>query len=151
MMELVCWQLRDSQINIDYTICHVLKHFPGHLQALIIYDICCQWIIHFQQCISKSEFLELSNAVEITGVVGKWHLMAHIWECFTKFTLNFIEGAGQVEGKILETLRSWMDEIARLAQSMSIAHHQETVDEHMNDNNWRKIIWMGRYLYSSCS
>ena len=85
------------------------------------------------------------------GAVIKWHLMAHIWECFPKFSLNFIEGAGQVEGEILETLWSRMDEIAGLVQSMSIAHHQETVDEHMNDNNWQKTIQMGRYLYSFCS
>ena len=77
--------------------------------------------------------------------------MAHIRECFPKFSLNFVEGARQVEGEILETLWSRMDEIARLVQSMLIAHHQETVDEHMNDNNWQKTIQMGRYLYSFCS
>ena len=89
--------------------------------------------------------------MEIMGVVRKWHLTAHIQECFSKFNLNFIEGARQVEGEILETLWSRMDEIAGLVQSMSIAHHQETVDEHMNDNNWQKTIQMGRYLYSFCS
>ena len=56
-----------------------------------------------------------------------------------------MEGASQVEGKILKTLWSRMDEIARLSQSMSIAHHQETVDEHINDNNWQKTIQMGIY------
>ena len=84
------------------------------------------------------------------GTVGKWHLTAHIRECFPKFTLNFVEGAGQVEGEILEALWSRMDEIAGLAQAMSIAHHQETVDEHMNDNNWQKIIRIGRALYFMC-
>ena len=88
--------------------------------------------------------------MEIMGAVGKWHLAAHIRECFPKFTLNFVEGAGQVEGEILETLWSRMDEIAGLAQAMSIAHHQETVDEHMNDNNWRKIIRISRALYFMC-
>ena len=88
--------------------------------------------------------------MDITGAVGKWHLAAHIPECFPKFSLNFVEGAGQVEGEILETLWSRMDEVARLAQSMSIAHHQETVDENMYDNNWRKIIRIGRNLYSMC-
>lgn len=70
------------------------------------------------------------------GAVGKWHLAAHIWECFPKFTLNFVEGAGQVEGKILEMLWSRMDEVAGIAQAMSVAHHQGPVNEHMNDNNW---------------
>ena len=80
----------------------------------------------------------------ITGAVGKSHLAAHIPDCFSKFSLNFVEGASQVEGEIWETLWSRMDEEAGLAQSMSIAHHQETVDEHMNDNNWHKMVWIGR-------
>ena len=128
---------------MDNAICQALKRFPRHIQALIIYDICCQWIIHFQQRVSESEFLELWDSLEITGAVGKWHLAAHIAECFPKFTLNFVEGAGQVEGEILETLWSGMDEIAGLAQAMSIAHHQEVIDEYMNDSNWRKLLRTG--------
>jgi hypothetical protein len=68
-------------------------------------------------------------------------------ECFPKFTLNFIEGAGQGDGEILETLWSGMDEVAGLAQAMSIAHHQEVLDEYMNDSNWRKLIRTGRTHY----
>jgi hypothetical protein len=90
--------------------------------------------------------LDLWDSLKITGAVGKWHLAAHIPECFPKFTLNFIEGAGQVEGEILETLWSGMDEVAGLAQAMSTAHHQEVLDEYMNDSNWRKVIRMGRNL-----
>lgn len=67
---------------MDYTICQVLKRFPQHTQALIIYDICCQWIVNFRQCISELEFLELWESLEITGAVGKWHLAAHIVERF---------------------------------------------------------------------
>jgi hypothetical protein len=29
-----------------------------------------------------------------------------------------------------------------MTQAMSIAHHQEVIDEYMNDSNWRKIIRM---------
>src|SRR5260221_11770866 len=131
---------------MDYSICQALKRFPRRVQALIIYDICCQWSIHFRQRVSESEFLEISDTLDITGAIGKWHLAAHIPECFPKFYLNFNEGAGQVGGEILETLWSNMDEVAGLAQAMSIAHHQETLDDYMNDSNWRKIIWMGSSL-----
>jgi hypothetical protein len=89
---------------MDHAICQALKRFPCHIQALIIYNICCQWIIHFRQRVSESEFLELWDSMEITGAVGKWNLATHIAECFPKFTLNFMEGAGEVEGEILETL-----------------------------------------------
>ena len=131
---------------MHYAICQALKRFPRHIQALIIYDICCQWIIHLRQRVLELEFLELWDSMEITGAVGKWHLAAHIAECFPKFTLNFVEGAGEVEGEILETLWSGMDEIAGLAQAMSIAHHQEVIDEYMNDSNWRKMLRIGRTL-----
>jgi Kyakuja-Dileera-Zisupton transposase len=94
------------------------------------------------------DFLDLWDSLTFTGAIGKWHLAAHIPECFTKFTLNFIEGAGQVEGKILETLWSGMDEVAGLAQAMSTAHHQEILDEYMNDSNWQKIVQMGRNLFA---
>ena len=137
---------------MDYSICQALKRFLGHDQALIIYDICCQWSIHFRECVAQSEFLELWDSLKITGAIGKWHLATHIPECFAKFTLNFIEGAGQVEGKILETLWSGLDEVAGLAQAMSTAHHQEVLDEYMNDSNWHKIIRIGRNLrYIYCS
>jgi len=132
---------------MDYSICQALKRFPGHVQALIVYDICCQWSIHFRQRVSESDFLELYDSMEITGAVGKWHLAAHIPECFPKFSLNFVEGSGEVEGEILETLWSGLDEIAGMTQAMSIAHHQEVIDEYMNDSNWRKIIRMCRYLF----
>jgi len=131
---------------MDYSICQALKQFPRHQHALIIYDICCQWIIRFRERVSESEFLDLWDSIEITGAVGKFHLAAHIPECFPKYTLNFIEGAGEVEGEILETLWSPLDQVAGLTQGMSVAHRQEVLDDYMNDSNWRKIIRMGMFL-----
>jgi hypothetical protein len=135
---------------MDYSICQALKRFPQHQRALIIYDICCQWIIHFRERVSESEFLELWDSIEITGAVGKFHLAAHIPECFPKYTLNFIEGAGELDGEILETLWSPMDLVAELTQGMSVAHRQEVLDDYMNDSNWRKIIRIGKFPDHHC-
>ena len=77
----------------------------------------------------KTTTLELADSLEIMGVIGKWHLAAHISSCFPTYTLNFIEGTSQVDGEILETLWSGLDEIAGLAQAMLASHHQETIDE----------------------
>ena len=132
---------------MDYSICQALKQFPDHDKALIIYDICCQWIIHFQQCVAKTTTLELVDSLEIMGAIGKWHLAAHIPSCFPMYTLNFIEGASQVDGEILETLWSGLDEIAGLALAMLASHHQETVNKYMNDNNWCKAVCIGLCLF----
>ena len=135
---------------MDYSICQALKRFPQHQRALIIYDICCQWIIHFRERVSESEFLELWDSIKITGAVGKFHLAAHIPECFPKYTLNFIEGAGELDGEILETLWSPMDLVAGLTQGMSVAHRQEVLDDYMNDSNWRKIIRISKFPDHHC-
>lgn len=85
--------------------------------------------------------------MEITPAVGKWHLAAHISECFYKFSLNFIQGAGQVDGEIMETLWSVLDEVAGLTQGMSVAHRQEVLDDYMNDSNWKKVTRIGMNLF----
>lgn len=142
-MKYVSFKVIYSQVNMDYSICEALKRFPRHSLALIIYDICCQWFIHFRERVSESEFLELWDTLQITPAVGKWHLAAHISECFHKFSLNFVEGAAQVEGEIMETLWSVLDDVAGITQSMSLAHRQEVLDDYMNDSNWKKLVRIG--------
>jgi len=128
------------QINIDYAICEALKQFPNRRLALIIYDICCQWFINFWKRISESEWLDIWDGIEITPAVGKWHLAAHVRECFSRFSLNFIEGSAEVDGEILETLWSGLDLVAGLTQAMSVAHRQEVLNDYINDSNWKKLL-----------
>src|SRR5229473_6218370 len=96
--------------------------------------------INIWKCISESKFLELLEGVDITPAVGKWHLAAHVRECFTKFSLNFIEGSAEVDGEIIETLWSGLDLVAGLTQAMSVAHWQEVLDDYINDSNWKKLL-----------
>lgn len=130
---------------MDYSGLMALRNFSPHSQALIIYDICCQWSIHFRERVTFYEFFQLWDPLEITAAVGKWHLAAHIADCFHKFSLNFVEGAGQVEGEILETLWSVLDDVAGITQSMSEAHRQEVLDDYMNDSNWKKMVRISKY------
>ena len=60
--------------------------------------------------------------------------------------MNFIEGAGQVDGEILETLWSSLDKVAGYTQGMSKAHRQEVLDNLMNDSNWKKTINAGEHI-----
>jgi hypothetical protein len=127
----------------------VLKRFPRCQAALIIYDICCQWYKHFRERISESEWLEMWENIVITPAVGKWHLAAHVRECFSRFSLNFIEGSAQVDGEILETLWSGLDLVAGITQAMSVAHRQEVLDDYMNDSNWKKLCRICKPTYMS--
>jgi hypothetical protein len=67
--------------------------------------------------------------------VGKFHLGAHVKKCFWKYTLNFVVGAGQIDGEIMETLWSLFNKFAVMARAMSKAHRVEILNEHMRDVN----------------
>jgi hypothetical protein len=81
--------------------------------------------------------------MEIVPAVGKFHLSAHKLDCFPRYSLNFVRGAGHVDGEILETLWAPFNKISPAARSMSLAHRQEIYDDYMRDSNWKKLVGIG--------
>ncbi|KAI6096195.1 hypothetical protein F5141DRAFT_1067825 [Pisolithus sp. B1] len=80
------------------------------------------------------------RALEIVPAVGKFHLAAHKLSCFPRYSLNFVKGAGHLDGEILETLWAPFNKISPTAMSMTQAHRQEVYDDHMRDSNWKKLV-----------
>ena len=130
-------------INMDYSICHGLSYNSKGLNALLSYDIACQWSKHFRERTSTNKYLPQVNHDGLTFAVGKFHLSAHIPTCFPRFSLNFIHGAGQQDGEILETLWAEFNKISKSARTMSKAHRAEVYDDHMRHSNWEKMDRMG--------
>ena len=83
---------------MDYAICQALNYIDGSKSGLLIYDVCCQWVVHFKERVSKGQFLSLWEHIRLTPAIGKLYLGAHIKECFHKFSLNFIPGTRQIDG-----------------------------------------------------
>ena len=111
--------------------------------GLIIYNVACQWSLNFHRHVQDSDFLSLGHITDLIPVVGKFHLAAHVPSCFARFSLNFVQGAGQLDGGILETLWSEFNKVSASARSMSKAHRAEVCDDHMRDSNWKKLVGMG--------
>src|SRR5882724_5641615 len=104
---------RYVKINMDYSICNALAYHTEPMNsALIIYDVACQWSIKFHRCVQDSHFLSLPHITDLIPVVGKFHLAAHVPRCFARFSLNFVQGAGQLDGEILETLWSEFNKVS---------------------------------------
>jgi Kyakuja-Dileera-Zisupton transposase len=82
--------------------------------------------------------------MEVLGAIGKFHLADHVDSCFSKFTLNFLRGAGHIDGEIMETLWSGMNKVSVTARSMGNSHRQETLDDYMRDSNWKKMVRIGK-------
>ncbi|KAG1829450.1 hypothetical protein EV424DRAFT_1470721 [Suillus variegatus] len=145
---IVDFQKGECHMNIDYSICNAITHAANRIDdSLIIYDVGCQWSLHFTERVEKSPGLALPDNTLIVAAVGKFHLSAHKLPCFARYSLNFILGAGQVDGEILETLWAPFNKISPTAQSMSQAHRQEILDDHMRNSNWKKLVGIGKCLY----
>jgi Kyakuja-Dileera-Zisupton transposase len=138
-------QLIQRHMNIDYSVCQALRQIVGIDQALVVYDICCQWSLHFKQRVDAGTFLSLRDTLELIPSIGKFHLGAHVPECFALFSLNFVKGSAQLDGEILETLWSSLNKVASSTRSMSKAHRQEVLDDYMNDSNWKKMVRSGTF------
>ncbi|KAI6101034.1 hypothetical protein EV401DRAFT_1894234 [Pisolithus croceorrhizus] len=100
----------------------------------------CQWSVNFWSRVKNSPSLLLPPALEIVPGVGKFHLAAHKLSCFPRYSLNFVKGAGHLDGEILETLWAPFNKISPTARSMTQAHRQEVYDDHMRDSNWKKLV-----------
>jgi hypothetical protein len=136
-------------MNIDYAICQALGHNSvGLSEALIAYDVACQWSIHFEERVNQSAHLTLPNGLSYIPAVGKFHLAAHVPSCFAQFSLNFVQGAGQQDGEVLETLWSGLNKAAGSTRAMTKPYRQEMVDAHMLDSNWKKHVNMGRLQFN---
>ncbi|KAG2116344.1 hypothetical protein BD769DRAFT_1629842 [Suillus cothurnatus] len=81
---------------------------------------CCQWCIHFAERVANCPGLSLPEHSRVLAAVGKFHLSAHKLPCFARFSLNFLQGAGQ-----------------------------EILDDHMRDSNWKKLVGLGKYFVSN--
>ena len=104
--------------------------------------------MHFEDRLRDvSKYLSRDPEMKILGAIGKFHLADHVDSCFSKWSLNFIKGAGHIDGEIMETLWSGMNKVSGAARSMSKAHRQETLDDYMRDSNWKKTVRIGEFLF----
>jgi len=135
------------QVNVDYSVCNGLNyHSAGLRELLLIYDVNCQYLVHFDERLEGvSEYLSRDMDMKLFGAIGKFHLADHVDSCFSKWTLNFMKGAGHIDGEIMETLWSGMNKVSGAARSMSKAHRQETLDDYMRDSNWKKTVGISKY------
>ncbi|KAI9429637.1 hypothetical protein H4582DRAFT_2114301 [Lactarius indigo] len=108
--------------------------------ALVMYDIMCQYGVHFRERVEKSPELSLSSSLQLRTGIGLFHIHGHQDSCLPCFSPSYIPGAKQVDGEIIETLWAPLNNISQSICGMSLAHRQEVLDAHMNHSNWKKMV-----------
>lgn len=139
---------------MDYSVCNALAYNAKDpvtkvplLQALIIYDVACQFFKKFRKRWEASDILKNIYGwfiITLVWAVGKFHLGAHKTICYPAFSLNHKIGAGQIDGETVETLWSSLNAISIMARTMTKAHRQETEDLAMGHMAWKGMVTASR-------
>jgi hypothetical protein len=128
-------------MNIDFCLSEALKYnMEGIKQALLSYDLMCQYWKNLEKRFQGNPHLMFPQAVEFLRAIGLFHVHGHVDHCYARYAPTFIPGAGMVDGEVLETLWAALNKIADSTRSQSTAHRRETLDDHMNDSNWKKLV-----------
>ncbi|KAG1901598.1 uncharacterized protein F5891DRAFT_1128045 [Suillus fuscotomentosus] len=139
---------RVQYINMDYLFFLSMQSSHDIHILNISYDIACQWNKNLWSRMSAfphEYHIDRDNKL-ITFLVPKFHLPAHIASCQTRFSFNFIKSVGQTDGEAPE--RRWADinPITTSTREMGPGSTQDTIDDHFNDWNWKKVCAMGTIL-----
>jgi hypothetical protein len=137
----------EQQKNVDYSFLQALKttNVDSAQNAMLIYDIACQYFIHFEERIGHL----LPAGMEIDRGIGLFHVHGHKEECFYRYAPSFIPRSGVVAGEILESLWAGMNSITPSMRTATLAHRAEMTDDHANNSNYMKLLGIGRQIAGS--
>src|SRR5882762_6445789 len=116
-------------MNMDFCVSEAMKYnMNGIMQALLSYDLMCQYWTNLERHFEGNPYLTFPQAVEILRAISLFHVHGHVDHCYAWFAPTFIPGAGMVDGEVLETLWAALNKIADSTRSQSIMHRHEMLD-----------------------
>lgn len=134
----------EDYLHMDYCVLSSLQHDTPR-DIIISYDIACQWGVNFWERVGiyGGDLVPVQTPDNITFLVPKFHLAAHIEKCQRTHSFNKTPGVGRTDGEAPE--RTWASSnlVASSTKEMGPGSRRDTLDDHFNDHNWRKVITFG--------
>lgn len=139
-------------MNVDWAVCETFRNtnVSPTSKVLLIYDINCQYSVNLNKRIAANPILRerWPKDVKMESGIGLFHVHGHVDKCLFQFATYFIPGAAVVDGEILESLWSVLNLISRSTRTTTLAHRAKILDDHMADNNFKKLLNIGMSLIS---
>ncbi|KAJ6575718.1 hypothetical protein DFH09DRAFT_1260865 [Mycena vulgaris] len=141
-------QLGERYLNMDYMFFMSVKG-TDLIRFFVSYDIACQWHINIwiRMLGYKNDALKIQGERKyMTFLVPKFHLPAHIEACNLRFSFNLTPYVGLTDGEAPE--RGWanVNPLASSTSEMGPGSRRDTLNDHFNDWNYKKIILLGKMM-----
>ncbi|KAF8143615.1 hypothetical protein K438DRAFT_1993757 [Mycena galopus ATCC 62051] len=129
-------------VNMDWLLVCILLHIDPRLFKMISYDIVCQWWINLKERLTKLPSpmrLTLVLAL-IRFVIPKMHIRGHLWACMMLFSLNYVPGSAQTDGKGIERPWAHIGGVGTSTREMGPGSREDTLNAHWGSWNWQKLL-----------
>ncbi|KAA1476902.1 hypothetical protein DENSPDRAFT_785705, partial [Dentipellis sp. KUC8613] len=139
---VVNFLVSEQQMYMDFAynsaFCYRME---GIEDAVILYDIICQYGVHFLKRLLEGKYLRnVPDELTIRHAIGLFHVHGHVDGCIPKFSPTYMIGGRQINGEVIETLWSDLNGAARSTGGMTVSHRRENLDSHISDSNWKKKV-----------
>lgn len=115
-------------------------------RLVVSYDIACQWSAKFYERMSRkfpsNWFINAGNT-DITFLVPKFHLPAHVEKCHRDYSFNLTKGVGRTDREGVERGWSRINDLSTSTREMGPGARQDKLESHMGDSNWKKKTMLG--------
>jgi len=130
---------------MDYLLASVLQHHDPRLRKVFSYDINCQYWKNLVDRLSKlPPRLRLRIVLALFAfVIPKLHIKGHARLCQALFSLALLLGAGQTDAEGIERQWASLGPVATTTREMGPGYRHDTLDDHMGNWNWQKIVRLG--------
>jgi len=130
----------EKQMHMDYALSEATKttNMTTIRKLALVYDVMCEYGVHLDEHFLHHIGLSLPEGLEIIKAIGLFQAHSHIDLCLHRYATTYIPNLGVIDGEILETLWSVINQTARSTRGATTAHRTEVLDDHMGDSNWKK-------------
>ena len=84
--------------------------------------------------------MQIPEATKVDVAVPGWHINGHSKLCRTTFNLSYMEGAARMVGEDIETIWAGTNPLAPSVCEMGPAAWHDTLNDHWNRWNFRKVV-----------
>lgn len=132
--------------NMDFIALSALSGTQAQ-RVVITYDIACQWSKNFRARMAEfPESMQLNPSVKIDAAVPSFHINGHGQACRQNFALGHLPGGCRTCGDNIESSWSHMNPLGSSIREMSPAARRETLNDHWNSWNFRKIVGLREFF-----
>jgi Kyakuja-Dileera-Zisupton transposase len=132
---------------VDFIVFATIACIIGLLRIVITYDVICQWSKNFRKHMEEfPEDMQIPDTTQVDVTIPGWHINGHGETCRNNFNLSYMEGVGRTVGEDIETTWAGTNPLAPSVREMGPAARHDTLNDHWNGWNFRKIVGFRKFF-----